>query len=256
MIEVPTAPWAHTLFDLTAWLSGLAFSVVLYRWRLRDATEGLARKVDGGYFVALAAGAIPAAWLLGSVNSLQGAHPSLSHSVVGALAGAILGVEVYKLAKGVTGSTGGVFVGPFALGVVIGRFGCLFAGLADGTYGTPAALPWAVDLGDGIARHPVQLYESAAMALFLAVYLEGLARRRPWAMKRGFYVMCAWYGVQRFAWEFLKPYPTPLGPFNLFHILCLGLVVYGWVYYQRDRRAERRAQGGALSVPGSDHQPV
>lgn len=256
MIEVPTAPWAHTLFDLTAWLSGLAFSVLLYRWRLRETAERLARKVDGGYFLALAAGAIPAAWLLGSVNSLQGAHPALSHSVVGALAGAILGVEIYKLARGVTGSTGGVFVGPFALGVVIGRFGCLFAGLADGTYGTPTTRPWAVDLGDGIARHPVQLYESAAMALFLAVYLEGLARRRPWAMRRGFYVMCGWYGLQRFAWEFLKPYPRLLGPFNLFHILCLGLVVYGWVYYQRDRRAERRAQERALPVPGSDHQPV
>lgn len=256
MIEVPTAPWAHTLFDLTAWLSGLAFSVALYRWRMRETADRLARKVDGGYFAALAAGAIPAAWLLGSVNSLQGAHPALSHSVVGALAGAILGVEIYKLARGVTGSTGGVFVGPFALGVVIGRFGCLFAGLADGTYGTPATVPWAVDLGDGIARHPVQLYESAAMALFLAVYLEGLARRRPWAMKRGFYIMCGWYGLQRFAWEFLKPYPRLVGPFNLFHILCLGLVAYGWVYYQRDRRAERLAQERALSVPGSDHQPV
>ena len=45
-------------------------------------------------------------------------------------------------------------------------------------------------LGDGIGRHPVQLYESAAMALFLLAYLVGLAARASWATRRGFYVMC------------------------------------------------------------------
>jgi len=256
MIHVPTAPWAHTAFDLAAWGGGLGLSVALYRWRLAELTRDVARKVDGGYFAALVAGAIPGAWLAGSLNTLRGAHPALSHSVVGALAGAIVAVEVYKRARGVTGSTGGAFVGSFSLGVVIGRFGCFFAGLPDGTYGTPTRLPWAVDLGDRIGRHPVQLYESGAMGLFLAAYLLGLQRRRPWAMRRGFYAMCAWYGVQRFAWEFLKPYPTLIGPFNLFHILCGGLVAYGWLYWLGDLRRERGAEERALSVPGPDHQPV
>lgn len=255
MIHVPTAIWAHTAFDLAAWGAGLAFSVVLYRWRLKGLTAEVAGKVGGGYFAALAAGAIPGAWLAGSLNTLQGAHPALSHSVVGALVGAIVGVEIYKAARGITGSTGGVFVGPFALGVVIGRWGCLFAGLPDGTYGAPAALPWAVDLGDGIGRHPVQVYESLAMAVFLAFYLEGLARRRPWAMRRGFYALCLWYGATRFVWEFLKPYPTLIGPFNLFHGLSAGLVAYGWIYDSASRRRDR-AQGRALPVPGPDHEPV
>ncbi|MGZ6039964.1 MAG: prolipoprotein diacylglyceryl transferase family protein [Phenylobacterium sp.] len=256
MIHLPTAAWAHTVFDLAAWAGGGGLSIALYRWRLRDVAQAVARRVDGGYFAALAAGAIPGAWLTGSLNTLQGAHPALSHSVVGALAGAIVGVEIYKRLRGITGSTGGVFVGSFSLGVVIGRFGCLFAGLPDGTYGTPTALPWAVDLGDGVGRHPVELYESGAMALFLATYLWGLKDRAPWAVRRGFYAMCVWYGVQRFAWEFLKPYPTLLGPFNLFHVLCGGLVAYGWLYWRGDLRRERDAQGRALSVPGPDHQPV
>jgi uncharacterized membrane protein YeaQ/YmgE (transglycosylase-associated protein family) len=255
MIHVPTAAWAHTLFDLAAWGGGLALSVVLYRWRLRGLTEQVAGRVGGGYFAALALGAVPGAWLAGSLNSLRDAQPALSHSVVGALVGAIVGVEVYKALRGVKGSTGGVFVGPFALGVVVGRFGCLFAGLIDGTYGSPTALPWAVDLGDGVGRHPVQLYESAAMALFLAAYLEGLARRRPWALRRGFYAMCIWYGATRFGWEFLKPYPPLIGPFNLFHLICGGLVAYGWLYYVRDLRRDR-AQERALPVPRPDHEPV
>lgn len=255
MILVPTAPWAHTLFDMAAWGAGLGFSVLLHRWRLGQAAERLARKVDGGYFAALALGAIPGAWLTGSLNSLQGPHPTLSHSVAGALVGAIAGVEIYKLMRGVRGSTGGVFVGPFSLGVVIGRLGCFFTGLPDGTYGAATTAPWTVDMGDGIGRHPVALYESAAMAVFLAFYLSGLARRSPWAMRRGFYAMCIWYGVQRFVWEFLKPYPTLIGPFNLFHILCLGLVAYGWIYSRRDR-IDERAQGRAISVPEPDHEPV
>jgi prolipoprotein diacylglyceryltransferase len=96
------------------------------------------------------------------------------------------------------------------------------------------------------------------MALFLAVYIAGLAVRAPWAMRRAFYGLCIWYGVQRFAWEFLKPYPSVLGPLNLFHMLCGGLVVYGVVSWIGDLGAERagRPQGRALSVPRPDHQPL
>ncbi len=255
MIHVPTATWAHTVLDLAAWGSGLALSAMLYRWRLKDLTAHVAAKVGGAYFAALAVGAIPGAWLAGSLNTWQGAQPALSHSVVGALVGAIIAVEIYKAARGIRGSTGGVFVGPFALGVVIGRWGCLLAGLPDGTYGAPTCLPWAVDLGDGIGRHPVQVYESLATAVFLGLYLEGLARRRPWAMQRGFYALCIWYGATRFGWEFLKPYPALIGPFNLFHLLCGGLVAYGWVYDSASRRHDRQ-EGRALPVPGSDHEPV
>jgi phosphatidylglycerol---prolipoprotein diacylglyceryl transferase len=229
MIHVPTAPIAHLGFDLLAWASGAAISVGLYRWRLKAAASEIAAKTDGGYFVALVLGAAPGAWLAGSANSLREHAPALSHSVAGALMGAIIGVEVYKALRGVKGSTGGVFVGSFALGLVIGRLGCFFAGLADDTFGSPTGLPWAVDLGDGIGA---------------------------WAMRRGFYVLCLWYGAQRFVWEFLKPYPRLIGPFNLFHLLCAGLVAYGWIYYRADRARERDAQDRALSVSGPDHQPV
>jgi hypothetical protein len=255
MIRVATAPWAHAAFDLAAWGAGGALSWALYRWRLRELTDALARRIDGGNFAALVAGALPGAWLAGSLNTLRGAQPALSHSVVGALAGAIVGVELYKALRGVKGSTGGVFVGPFAMGVVVGRFACLFTGLPDGTYGTPSSLPWAVDLGDGVGRHPVQLYESLAMALFLAAYLGGLARRAPWAMRRGFYALCLWYGLTRFAWEFLKPYPPVVGPLNIFHLLCGGLAAYGCIYWRADLGRER-AQERALPVPRPDHQPV
>lgn len=237
------------MFDLAAWSSGAALGWGVHRWRLREATARIAGAVGPGYFAALVAGAVPGAWLAGSLNTLRAPTAVLSHSVVGALAGAVAGVELYKAARGVKGSTGGVFVGTFALGCVVGRWGCLFAGLPDLTYGTPTALPWAVDLGDGVGRHPVQVYESGAMALFLLAWLAGLAARAPWAMRRGFYVLCMAYGAQRFLWEFLKPYPRLVGPFNVFHLLCAGLVVYGAVYFVRDLARERRGVAAPDRAP-------
>lgn len=262
MIVVPTAPGIHLLFDLLGWLAGAAMGIVLYRWRLRGLVERTARSVGPGYVFALVTGATAGAWLSGSLNTLLSPTPSLSHSVLGALAGAVVGVELYKLIRGVRGSTGGVFTGSFGLGIAVGRLGCLFQGLSDRTYGTPTDLPWGVDIGDHIARHPVQVYEALAMLAFVAVYVAGLARRAPWAMQRSFYVLCVWYGAQRFVWEFLKPYPTVTGPFNLFHLICLGLIVYGVVMYGRDvGRADsddrsHLQKGGALPVPRPDHEPL
>jgi hypothetical protein len=258
MIEVPTAPWAHPIFDVAAWAAGAGVGYGLYRWRLAEQLRQVAASTGPGYFVSLVLGAGAGAWLSGSLNTLRQGAPALSHSVVGALVGAIAAVELYKALRGIRGSTGGVFVGSFATGILVGRWGCLFTGLPDRTYGTSTSLPWGVDLGDGVSRHPVQIYESAAMALFLAVYVAGLAGRAPWALRRGFYALCIWYGVQRFAWEFLKPYPAVLGPFNVFHILSAGLVAYGVGYWLRDLADERagRPQGRALPVPRPDHQPL
>ena len=52
-------------------------------------------------------------------------------------------------------------------------------------------------------------------------------------MRNGFYLLVLIYGAQRFAWEFLKPYGAVLGPFNLFHFICAGLVIYSAVMMQQ-----------------------
>jgi prolipoprotein diacylglyceryltransferase len=236
-LAIPTDPRLHILFDLLAWGAAGLLARFLYRWRLREAAEGVARKLDFGYVAALAAGVVAGAWIFGSLNTGLAAIPHPSHSVAGALAGGIVAVELYKLARGIAGSTGAMWVGPIALGIAIGRLGCFFAGLADETYGAPTALPWAVDLGDGVPRHPVQLYESLAMLAFLAVYLTALRRRAAWTRERAFYLFILVYAVQRFAWEFLKPYPRLLGPLDVFQLLALAMIAYALIY---DARARRR----------------
>jgi phosphatidylglycerol---prolipoprotein diacylglyceryl transferase len=152
--------------------------------------------------------------------------PMVARSIVGALAGAITAIEFYKWSRGLTGSTGLIFVPAFATTVIVGRWGCFLSGLTDETHGTPTMLPWAVNLGDGIPRHPVQLYESFSMLAFLAVALLLLNQHNAWFLRNGFYALVLVYAVQRFAWEFLKPYATLIGPFNLFHLVCAALAAY------------------------------
>ena len=235
MIAIPTDPAYHLAFDALAWGSGMVVGIGLHRWRLKEATAEVAKVADGGYFACLAIGAIAGAYLAGTFTFVGQAVFALAHSVAGALVGAIAAVELYKLARGIGMSTGIVFAGPFAAGVAVGRWGCLFAGLPDHTFGKPTPLPWAVDLGDGIGRHPVQVYESLSMALFLAAFISGLRSRQAWAMRHGFYWLAIAYGAQRFLWEFLKPYPPLVGLLNHFHLLCLGLVIYGLLMIHRSR---------------------
>lgn len=242
MIEIPTNPAWHLAFDALAWSGGGMTGVMLYRWRLKEITAAVARVADAPYFTCLAIGAFAGAYLSGSFTFWSQGVFAIAHSVVGALVGGIAGVEVYKLARGIRMSTGIIFVGPFAVGVAIGRWGCFFAGLQDATYGTPTSLPWGVDLGDGIARHPVQLYESLSMLLFVIAFVIGLGRGARWATAHGFYWLAIAYGVQRFAWEFLKPYPPLLGPFNHFQLACAALVVYGVVMMRRSSNSGSTSQ--------------
>ena len=86
-------------------------------------------------------------------------------TIVGGLLGGWLGVEIAKKLSGITRRTGDLFALPLCVGIAVGRVGCLLAGLADDTYGKPTGLPWAVNLGDGIGRHPVQVYEIVFLAL-------------------------------------------------------------------------------------------
>jgi prolipoprotein diacylglyceryltransferase len=87
----------------------------------------------------------------------------------------------------------------------------------------------------------VQLYESAAMAAFLVYALVMLARRDAFFLRSGFYLMVLWYAGQRFCWEFFKPYAPVVGPLNLFHLICLGLIGYAvWMLARHVEAVTRR----------------
>ena len=220
----------HSIFDLIA--SALAFQamVLAHRHWLAGADLPAFRPLYG---LALALGALTGAYALGTASLWLSGLPGVGRSILGALCGAVAGVEIYKAAAGITGSTGLIFVPGFSVAVIIGRIGCFLSGMADQTWGTPTSLPWGHDFGDGIPRHPVQLYESLLMAGFLALFL--LTRRRPFVASNAFYLMTGFYALQRFGLEFLKPYAPVLGPFNIFHLACAGLLIYAFAMISRGR---------------------
>jgi prolipoprotein diacylglyceryltransferase len=189
------------------------------------------------YYGALAGGAIIGAFGFGSLNLMLSGHgETVGRSVVGALAGAIIAIEIYKKIKGVRGSTGVTFVAAFSVGIAIGRIGCFLSGLEDYTYGVETALPWGVDFGDGVMRHPVQIYEALTMGGFALVYFAALGFKKPWATRNTFYIMVLVYAGQRFVWEFLKPYSGIIGPFNIFHLVTAGLIGYALYMLERQER--------------------
>jgi prolipoprotein diacylglyceryltransferase len=64
------------------------------------------------------------------------------------------------------------------------------------------------------------------MAGFAIVYVARILNHDRFWIDQGFYLAVGFYGLQRFAWEFVKPYGPLIGPFTLFHLLSVALVIY------------------------------
>jgi prolipoprotein diacylglyceryltransferase len=215
----------HVGFDVLAWAAaGLSFL-----WLTRRVRFPPSRSHDLSYLAALMFGAGIGAFVFGTANLWLSQQAGIARSIEGAVAGGIMAVELYKRGAGIAIRTGARFALPLAVGVAVGRIGCFFAGLDDFTYGTPTTLPWGTDFGDGVARHPVQLYESASMAGFAIVYVLYATRGNRFVIENGFYLAVGFYGAQRFGWEFIKPYGTIVGPFTLFHLLSAAIIAYAAV---------------------------
>jgi len=144
-------------------------------------------------------------------------------TIVGGLLGGTLAVEWMKTRLGITSRTGDLFAGPVTIGIAIGRIGCFRGGLADRTYGTATNLPWGVDFGDGIARHPTQLYESC----FLLVLAWELTRFRRLPHRDGdvFRLFMFVYMAWRLCIDFLKP-GTPFAGLTALQWACLAALLW------------------------------
>jgi prolipoprotein diacylglyceryltransferase len=227
-----TAHLVHQVFEYLA----LAGGFQVYRWQRRRA--GTASPLAAGGF-AITMGCIFGAALgnklvfLAEVPQLwlhQGLTPAVlmaGQSIVGGLLGGLLGVELAKWATRQRSSTGDLFVLPLIVGTVIGRTGCFLAGLNDGTFGNASSLPWAIDFGDGVPRHPTQLYDMAFVLLVGALLWRARARlaARPGLM---FKCYLAAYLAWRLFIDGFKPVPFAYwGGLSGIQLVCLAaLAVY------------------------------
>ena len=132
-----------------------------------------------------------------------------NRSILGGLVGAWLGVHVVKRLTGYTARTGDLFAPAVALGMAVGRIGCLLTEQP----GTPTGGGWGIILGEaaaartgspaGVPLHPSFVYEIVFHLVAFAVIWWWLRRRRlPPGETFVWYV--AAYGVFRFLVELVR----------------------------------------------------
>jgi phosphatidylglycerol:prolipoprotein diacylglycerol transferase len=134
-----------------------------------------------------------------------------------------------------------VFAPGIALGLVVGRFGCFFAGCC---YGKPTSVPWAITFTDPFAAanvgtplnvplHPTQLYEAGTNFLILVFLLATERFGRKFA-GRTFWLYMLLYAVSRYVIEFYRDDPRgSVGPWSTsqFVSLILAPVAIGMLIY-------------------------
>jgi phosphatidylglycerol:prolipoprotein diacylglycerol transferase len=150
-----------------------------------------------------------------------------------------------------------VFAPGIALGHVVGRFGCLFAGCC---FGKPTSVPWAITFTDpfaaanvgtplGVPLHPTQIYEAGAELVILLLLLGTERKGRPFP-GRTFWLYMLLYGISRFIIEIYRGDERGMvGMFStsqFISLLLVPLAIAMLVYLGRTKTPEpKRARKAA-----------
>lgn len=219
---------AHLVFELLAYTLAYRY----YLWLRRRSADPIGDEDRLSIFIGAAFGAFWGSHLLGvlerpfEASKLTFLYFFANKTIAGGLLGGLAGVEITKKIIGVRVSSGDLMTYPLLLGMGIGRIGCHLGGLEDGTFGLPAALPWAVDFGDGLPRHPVNLYELLFLA-GLGAFMVCLEKQKPLPDGYRFRFFMIAYLIYRFFAEYLKPaHFWPAIGLSSIQMACLGGLLY------------------------------
>lgn len=161
------------------------------------------------------------------IESLPDITPILSgRTITGGLIGGTLAVLYIKKKLKIKGKRGNLFAPAIALGVAIGRIGCFLKGCC---YGKPTSLPWGVDFGDSILRHPTQIYESI---FFLVLFIILMLKRKNAKPGYLFYILMNTYFIFRFFEEFIREEPIFFGLTIFQYISLIALIWINAKYFK------------------------
>jgi prolipoprotein diacylglyceryltransferase len=161
-------------------------------------------------------------------------------TVVGAIIGGFFGVEITKKLLGIKISTGNIFAPALAIGVAIGRIGCLVMSCCYGKI----APSWLIGkiYSHGAWRYPTQIYEIifhfvAFLIMWTKLNKEG-EKIKPYTLFPA-YVFS--YVIFRFFEEFIRGDSIPLlFRLTFFQWICLAviLILGSWklVSYLKNKR--------------------
>lgn len=146
-------------------------------------------------------------------------------TVVGGFVGGLIGVELAKKFIGEKKSSGDLFVYPMILALIIGRIGCFSMGVEEETYGLQTNLPWSMNLGDGIHRHPVTLYE---ILFLIALWFSLKATEKRILLDSGalFKLFMIFYLLFRLLLDFIKPHFTYGLGLSTIQLVCVAGLIY------------------------------
>lgn len=220
---------AHLVFELLAYMLG--FRYYLY---LRNKSEDKINSENRIWImIAAAAGAAVGSKALGILEHIQ-TLPWQDHqiwyskTIVGGLLGGLFAVEFAKKILKIRHSSGDLFCFPIILGIAIGRIGCFTQGVYDGTHGIASDFWLAMDMGDGISRHPTQLYEIIFLVLLFFILKK---INHKFVLEDGalFKLFMVSYLLWRLVIDTLKPIDTfqPVG-LSAIQIACLLGLIYYW----------------------------
>lgn len=145
-------------------------------------------------------------------------------TIVGALIGGLIAVEWIKNRLLIVQRTGDLFAIPLCVGIAIGRIGCFLTGIEDHTAGVATTLPWGVNFGDGVTRHPTQLYE-VAFTLGLGMCLWQWSKL-PHVEGDIFKAFMISYFTFRLGCDFLKPDVRVLAGLSSIQCACVVMLCY------------------------------
>ena len=228
---------SHPVFELLAFFIGYRYFLYL---KYKNNKVPLPPQSEWWIIIGAAIGAFIGSRLIsGLENPVAFFDPTTwlyfigNQTILGGIAGGILGVEISKKILKVKRKTGDLFVYPLILGMIIGRIGCFLTGVKDGTVGLPSSLPWAFDQEDGIPRHPTSLYEIAFLIIVWIIVMN-VEKKKTVLQGDLFSIFVFGYALFRLLEEFLKPrIPLFIGLTSI-QLLGLILVIYYSIYFYRN----------------------
>jgi phosphatidylglycerol---prolipoprotein diacylglyceryl transferase len=157
-------------------------------------------------------------------------------SILGALFGGYVFVELAKRHVGYERATGDDFalIAPISIG--LGRVGCLLHGCCLGAACSPGW--YTIKDVDGVPRWPAAPAELAFNVIAFALFL--FLRRKKLLPGQHFHLYLVGYGLFRFAHEFVRATPRLLGPFSGYHFAALAVAFFGLVCFVRRQTAAPR----------------
>lgn len=156
-------------------------------------------------------------------------------TVLGGFWGGLFAVEIVKKIIGEKKASGDLFTYPMILGLIIGRIGCFCNGVFEDTVGTPTDFVAGMDLGDGISRHPIILYE---ILFLIMLWISLVVLEKKYRLQNGarFKIFLFSYFLFRFCCDFIKPHYAIIFGLSTIQLTSITGIIWYYKYILNPRK--------------------